>query len=142
MLSFFSRLLGFNIGEGYYSLSRHVGMVVSLRYLFMICFLYLYKKTSNHNSLFALLILGIFEAEIFGIRMLILAARLPQTFYVVFFLLFKKENWVSIKGDISKKYSLSKMFLYISIFLMYFVLYIQLTTGFKLNNVVPYQWIF
>ena len=135
-------IIGIEMGAGYYILTRHLGPVVLLRYCFMLCYLYIYNKIKCEDYFLNLLIVVIFLAEFAGTRMPILAARLPQTFYVVFFMIFTPDNWNKLRVSMKKKYSLMKGALYSSIFLIYIVLYLQLTTGFKLNYVVPYTWIF
>lgn len=68
----------------YFVLMHRIGPVVALRYLLMFFYLYLIKKFAN-TKLNKLLMITLFVIEFSGTRILILASRLPQTLYSVFF---------------------------------------------------------
>lgn len=142
MLVFSSNFLPVKLDEGYFQLMRRIGVVVLIRYVFMLLFLYVIAKVEKANSIINILFFAIFLVEIIGTRMLIFASRFPQSFYAVFFLIFTKKNNAKVSAMLCKKYVVEKYAFIISFLLTFFVLYVQLLTGFHLNNVVPYQWIF
>lgn len=142
MLVFSSSFLPIKLNEGYFQLIRRIGVVVLTRYVFMLLFLYLIAKLEKSNYIINILFFAIFLVEIIGTRMLIFASRFPQTFYAAFFLIFTKKNNAKISALLCKKYAVEKYAFIIMLLLTFFILYVQLLTGFHLNNVVPYQWIF
>lgn len=139
-------LFSISIGVGYFELQRRIGLVVFTRYIFMLLFwisLYgIIKKTDRKMRLFNTLLIALFLVEFIGGRLLIFAARFPQTFYVFFFIPFTKNNSVEINTLVKNKYKIRSSFFIESVCLIILVLFVQVGTGENLNHIVPYKSIF